>query len=113
MIAYGLGSAGLAFPSVPLALASMAVAGIGITLPAVGRLTLMQRQTPPDIMGRVSFAWDSIGTGVHLVSMAACASLLTVADFRYVLVPAALVSVAGGMHALTSRTRAAAHSSPA
>jgi hypothetical protein len=85
----------------------MMIAGIGITLPVIGRLTLMQRRTPPEIMGRVSFAWDSIGTGVQLISMAACASLLAITDFRYVLVPAALVSVLGGVHALASRAKAA------
>jgi MFS family permease len=107
VIAYGVGSAGLAAPSVPLALVSMMIAGIGITLPVIGRLTLMQRRTPPEIMGRVSFAWDSVGTGVQLISMAACASLLAITDFRYVLVPAALVSVLGGVHALASRAKAA------
>jgi MFS family permease len=89
---YGVGSIGLAIPSVPLALTGMLIAGVGVTLPIIGRMTLMQRNTPSEMLGQVSFAWDSFGTTIQLISMGLCASLLAFVNFRYILIPAALIT---------------------
>jgi MFS family permease len=97
VVAYGLAVAGLTITSVTVALPAMALAGIGITIPVVGRLTLLQRRTPVEWMGRVSFAYDSVINAVQLVAMALCASLLADMSFRYVLLPVAVIAVAGGL----------------
>ena len=114
VLAYSLAIAGLTIPSTLAAIPAMALAGVGVTLPAAGRLTLLQRRTPAERMARVSFALDSVANTAQLVTMASCASLLAVMSFRYLLIPAALVGAAGGLRAMLVPAAApAAASGPA
>ena len=91
--AYSVAIAGLTIPSTLTAIPAMALAGMGVMLPAAGRLTLLQRRTPAERMARVSFALDSGANTAQLVT-ASCASLLTVVSFRYLLIPAAFIGAA-------------------
>jgi MFS family permease len=100
VMAYSLAISGLTIPSTLTAIPAMALAGIGVTLPVTGRLTLLQRRTPAERMARVSFALDSVANTAQLVTMASCASLLAFVSFRYLLIPAALIGAAGGLRAM-------------
>jgi predicted MFS family arabinose efflux permease len=108
VLAYSTAIAGLTMPSPVTAIPAMALAGVGVTLPAAGRLTILQRRTPAERMARVSFALDSVANTAQLVTMASCASLLAVVSFRYLLLPAALIGAAGGLRAVLAPATAPA-----
>ena len=90
VLAYSMAIAGLIIPSTLAAIPAMALAGIG-RHPA-GCRTADPPAAPhaAERMARVSFALDSVANTAQLVTMASCASLLTVMSFRYLLIPAAL-----------------------
>ena len=91
LLAFGLGDGLCVLPWLVAVLAGKAVAGFGLTAMFVGFTTTLQRRTPGPLVGRVSLTAETLTGGPQTVSIAAGALLVTVVDYRVLL----LVIVAG------------------
>ncbi|MEU4546502.1 MFS transporter [Nonomuraea dietziae] len=80
--------------------ASMALAGAGLTLSSVAVRTLLQRRSPDEVVGRVSTAFDALGGGAQLLSVAAGAAMVTLIDHRLLLVVVSTTVMLAGFHAV-------------
>ncbi|MGH3376916.1 MAG: hypothetical protein ACRDP6_19480, partial [Actinoallomurus sp.] len=85
LAAFGLGDGLCALPWLPAILAGKAVAGAGLAVLVVGFTTTLQRRTPGPLVGRVSLAAETLVTGPQTVSIAAGALLVSVVDYRLML----------------------------
>ncbi len=104
VIAIALASFGMAIginvvPSVPVALASMPVAGIGSAVGFVAFSTLVQRRTDGPLLGRVTAATNVAIGGAQTLSMAVGATLAGLVDYR-VLFTAIAIMLLGSAGAL-------------
>jgi MFS family permease len=91
LLAFAVGDGLCALPWLGVVLTGKAVAGAGLTLLFVGFTTTLQRRTPGPLAGRVSLTAEMLTSGPQMVSIAAGALLVTVVDYRVLL----LVIVAG------------------
>jgi Transmembrane secretion effector len=82
LAAFGIAIAVNVVASVPLALASIPLTGVGNALGFVAFSTLWQRRTPGPLVGRVSAATDVVIGGAQTLSMAAGATLIGFVDYR-------------------------------
>ncbi len=100
---FGAASLLLAAPSLPVVLAGCL--GIGFSLPwlVVGFTTLLQRRTPSQLLGRVFSAADLLVGVPQTASLAFGAVLVTLLDYRVVLVIVAVVVAAAGMGLAVTR----------
>ena len=80
-------------PSLPVVLAAMGLLGLGIVWANVGAITLIQRRTPADLLGRVDAALTIAITVPQTVSIALGAALVAVVDYRLLLAAMAVVIV--------------------
>jgi MFS family permease len=80
--AFSLGFAGLVYPNLVLCFASALLDGVGIPVIIVGFATLLQRVTPPELIGRVSGASDALISTPQAISIALGALLVSLVDFR-------------------------------
>lgn len=94
---FGAGTLLLVASSLPVVLAGCL--GIGFSLPwmVVGFTTLLQRRTPGPLLGRVFSAADLLVGVPQTASLAFGAVLITVLDYRLVLVTVAAVVGAAGL----------------
>lgn len=97
---FGLGVAGLATGRLAPALIGMVVAGCGLPMSAVASITLMQRLTPSELVGRVSTALDFVIGVPQVVSIAVGAVLLLRLDYRVLLLAMTAVQLAIGARLL-------------
>ncbi|WP_117215577.1 MFS transporter [Allorhizocola rhizosphaerae] len=79
------------FPSVWLVFPSAVVGGIGLPWAIVGLMTLMQRVTPNEIVGRVSAAMDALLSGPQALAIALGAVLVEQLPFRLLFAAMAVV----------------------
>lgn len=91
------------WPSVWLVMPTAAIGGLGLPWIIVGLVTLMQRVTPGELMGRVSAAMDAFISGPQALSIAAGAVLVEQLPFRVLLVVMAVVSGASAIYLWTGR----------
>lgn len=91
LLAFGAGDGLCALPWLGAVLTGKAVAGSGLTVLFVGFTTALQRRTPGPLVGRVSLTAEMLTGGPQMVSIAAGALLVTVVDYRVLI----LVIVAG------------------
>ncbi len=93
ILAFGICIGLLIYPSTPLALVAMPIAGLANTAAFVSYSTLLQRRTPGPIMGRVSAATDMVIGTAQTLSMAAGASLIAVVNYKimFAVIAAALL----------------------
>jgi predicted MFS family arabinose efflux permease len=94
--------AALVTHSTALALAAMALAGMGVSFAIVGYITALQARTPPDLLGRVFAAGETLLSVPQAVSIATGAILLGFIDYKFLLAAVALTSAAAGL-ALATR----------
>jgi MFS family permease len=80
-------------PSLPVVLAAMGLLGLSIVWVNVGAITLIQRRTPADLLGRVDAALTIAITVPQTVSIALGAALVAVVDYRLLLATMAVVIV--------------------
>jgi MFS family permease len=80
--AFALGFACLTYPILVLGFVASLLVGVGIPLIIVGFATLLQRVTPPALIGRVSGASDALISTPQAISIAMGAALVTLVDFR-------------------------------
>ena len=110
VVATGVLATGLAMMAatsrLDVALGSCAVVGYAMPVLLVAFTTLLQRRTPPAVMGRVSAAVEVVTGTPQAVSLAVGALLVTVLDFHVMFaVMAAVVAGSGGYLLLALRGR--------
>jgi len=88
----------LILPSLPVVLAAMGLLGVGIVWVNVGAITLIQRRTPPALLGRVDAALTIAITVPQTASIALGAALVAVVDYRLLLATMAVVIVAAAAY---------------
>lgn len=98
MAAVGLGNGLYALPSLPVILIGLVITGLGLATMVVGFTTVIQRRTPGPLIGRVSTAAETLVTGPQTISIAAGAALVSVVDYRLLL----MVVTAGMLTAAVS-----------
>ncbi|NUR24240.1 MAG: MFS transporter [Catenulispora sp.] len=76
---------GALYASLWLAFPGMVLAGFGLPYLIVGLNTLLQRSTPPEIMGRTSAALEALVSGPQALSIGAGAVLVGLVDYRVLL----------------------------
>lgn len=90
------GTAGVAAaPAIGFVLAAVVPIGYGLPLMIIALMTLLQRRTPADIIGRVSTAFDVVLGTPQAVSIAVGAGLVTVLDHRVIFAIMAGMCLAG------------------
>ncbi|WP_433258983.1 MFS transporter [Streptosporangium sp. CA-135522] len=87
-------------------LGAMTTAGAGLTLAGVARMTLVQRRSPGHLIGRVSTAFEAMAGGTQLLSLVAGAVLVSLVDYRVLLVVVGLTILCAAAHALRGRSPA-------
>jgi MFS family permease len=85
LAAFGMGDALCVLPWLPSVLAGRIVSGFGVSVMFVGVTTVLQRRTPGPLLGRVSLAAETLTSGPQTVSIAAGALLISVVDYRLLL----------------------------
>jgi MFS family permease len=97
---YGVATIGMAVPALTAVVAAAVATGIGFTVPVVGRVTLLQRSTPPYLLGRAATAYDAFAGTCQVVSIATGALLVTVVSYRFLLPPLGVLALLAAGHAL-------------
>ncbi|GAA4618662.1 hypothetical protein GCM10023195_84040 [Actinoallomurus liliacearum] len=72
-------------PSLPVILIGLVITGLGLATMVVGFTTVIQRRTPGPLIGRVSAAAETLVSGPQTISVAAGAALVSVVDYRLLL----------------------------
>ncbi|HEU5270011.1 MAG TPA: MFS transporter [Jatrophihabitans sp.] len=97
----GLILAGLSFgcqavPNLAVVLTGLVLFGGSLSLLLVGMITLLQRQTPPALMGRADAALNFLITVPQTLAIGLGAALVVVLDYRLLLLGMAMLCLAGG-----------------
>jgi Na+/melibiose symporter-like transporter len=85
-------------PWLPAVLVGMGVLGLSIVWINVGAITLIQRRTPADLLGRVDATLDVALTVPQTASIALGAALIAVVDYRILLVVMTVVVAASAVY---------------
>jgi MFS family permease len=85
MTAFGIGDGLYALPWLTVILGARIVSGCGLAAIVVGFTTIIQRRTPGPLIGRVSSATETLITGPQMLSIAVGAVLISVVDYRVLL----------------------------
>ncbi|MEW2381671.1 MFS transporter [Micromonospora sp. NPDC047707] len=94
---FGPAALALAYPSLWLGFGAVLLAGVSLPLTMVGLHTLIQRRTPPGLIGRVAAASEAVVSGPQAFSIGAGALLVGVFDYRLLFATVGLATlVAGG-----------------
>jgi MFS family permease len=103
MAIVAIGTLATADSAVGVVLAGKALFGFGVPWVIVGVYTLIQRESPAHLQGRVYSAME-IALGLpQTISIALGAALVTLMDYRLLIVTQALVVGAAGLYLLTRR----------
>jgi len=98
-----IGALATADSSVPVVLAGQALFGFGLPWLIVAAYTLIQRASPAQLQGRVYSAME-IAIGLpQTLSIALGAALVTLVDYRLLIVAEAVVTAAAGVYLLARR----------
>jgi len=98
-----IGALATADSSVPVVLAGQVLFGFGLPWLIVAAYTLIQRASPAHLQGRVYSAME-IAVGLpQTISIALGAALVTVVDYRLLIVAQAVVCAAAGLYLLRRR----------
>jgi MFS family permease len=92
ILLFGGGDSLFLFPALAPVVAGFVVAGIGLSWAVVAFGTAVQTRTPPELQGRVYSAADTLVGVPQTVSIALGAFLITVIDYRVLIVVMALVT---------------------
>lgn len=112
LVLFGVGTLLAAVPTLAVVLPGYVVAGLGLPWILVAFYTLMQRETPYRLMGRVSTAAEVLLGGPQTLSIGMGALLITVVDYRLLLVVMATVLGGCGAFLLLRRRRAEPPAAP-
>jgi MFS family permease len=103
MALFAVGELSFVSSSLPLVLAGTAVAGAGIAWFIVGFATAIQLRTPLRLQGRVAGAAETLVGTPQTVSIAVGAALVTVVDYRLLVLVTCLVTAGCCAYLLTRR----------
>ncbi len=103
MALFAFGELSFVSSSLPLVLAGTAVAGAGIAWFIVGFATAIQLRTPLRLQGRVAGAAETLVGTPQTVSIAVGAALVTVVDYRLLVLVTCLVTAGCCAYLLTRR----------
>ncbi|MFC0006913.1 MFS transporter [Micromonospora siamensis] len=95
---FGPAALALAYPDLWLGFAALLLAGLSLPLIMVGLNTLVQRRTPPGLLGRVTAASEALVSGPQAVSIGGGALLVGVLDYRLLFVLVGLTTTAAGAY---------------
>jgi len=82
VVLFAVGDVMWLIPSLPVVLAAMAVAGLGIVWAVVAIGTAYQRRSGQEIQGRVSAAANMVFSVPQTISIAAGAALISIVDYK-------------------------------
>ncbi len=85
----------------PAVLVGSAMLGISITWILAGIITLLQRSTPPDLMGRTSAAFTFAYSVPQILAIALGASLVAIVNYQILLLAVAAVMLTGAAYLFT------------
>jgi MFS family permease len=100
---FALGELSFVSSSLPLVLAGVAVSGAGLAWFIVGFATAIQLRSPARLQGRVVGAAETLVGTPQTVSIAVGAALVSVVDYRVLVVSSCLVTVSTGIYLLSRR----------
>ena len=103
IVLFGIGDLFWMVPSIPVVLASTAIAGVGIVWAVVSLSTAYQRRSPNQVQGRVAAAANMLFAVPQTIGIAAGAALITLVDFRVEIVTMTVVFLVAGAYLLTRR----------
>ncbi|AEB47118.1 MULTISPECIES: MFS transporter [Micromonospora] len=90
---FGPAALALAYPNMWLGFAAVLMAGVSLPLTMVGLHTLVQRRTPPEVLGRAAAAAEAVTRVPQALSIGAGALVVGVLDYRLVFVAVGLVTL--------------------
>ena len=90
---FGPAALALAYPNMWLGFAAVLMAGVSLPLTLVGLHTLVQRRTPPEVLGRVAAASEAVIRAPQALSIGAGALVVGVLDYRLVFVLVGLATL--------------------
>ncbi|MEV0000776.1 MFS transporter [Micromonospora sp. NPDC050980] len=95
---FGPAALALAYPRLWLGVVALLLAGVSLPLTMVGLHTLVQRWSPPALLGRVTAASKAVISGPQAVSIGAGALLVGVFDYRLLFALVGVVTTAAGLY---------------
>ncbi|MEV4812770.1 MFS transporter [Micromonospora avicenniae] len=93
---FGPAALALAYPDLRLGVAAVLLAGVSLPLTMVGLNTLIQRRTPPRLLGRVTAASEAVVSGPQAASIGAGALLVGALDYRLLFLLTGVVTLLAG-----------------
>jgi MFS family permease len=108
LLALGGGAALMIAGWLPAVLAGSVVLGASVVAINVAAVTLIQRRTAPEFLGRVEALLTAASTAPQAISIAAGAALITVVSYRILLAAIAVMMVVCCTYLLTGSERPAA-----
>jgi MFS family permease len=112
MVLFAVGELSFASHSLALVLTGIAVGGAGLAWIIVGYATAVQVRTPLRLQGRVLSAADTLISTPQTISIALGAALVSVVDYRLLVVAMAIVVLACGAYLLTRQPEPAPGQDP-
>jgi MFS family permease len=112
MVLFAVGELSFASHSLALVLTGIALGGAGLAWIIVGYATAVQVRTPLRLQGRVLSAADTLVSTPQTISIALGAALVSVVDYRILVVAMAVVVVACGAYLLTRDPEPATEQDP-
>ncbi|MEU1688000.1 MFS transporter [Micromonospora sp. NPDC005707] len=97
------------WPVLGFAVAAAVLIGLGLPVALVGTMTLVQRNTPPGLVGRVSAALDALASGPQAVAIGAGALVVGLVDYRLLYGAIGALLLAAGAYLLTGRRLTTPH----
>ncbi|MEV6800007.1 MFS transporter [Micromonospora rifamycinica] len=94
---FGPAALALAWPDLRLGVLALLLAGLSLPLTMVGLTTLVQRRTPPGLLGRVTAASEALVSGPQAVSIGTGALLVGAIDYRLLFVLVGVVTTLAGL----------------
>ncbi|WP_410811818.1 MFS transporter [Micromonospora sp. 067-2] len=95
---FGPAALALAYPDLRLGIVAVLLAGVSLPLRMVGLHTLIQRRTPPGLVGRVAAATEAVVSGPQAFSIGAGALLVGFLDYRVLFALVGVATVAAGCY---------------
>ncbi|PZG23589.1 MFS transporter [Micromonospora craterilacus] len=93
---FGPAALALAYPNLWLGFAAVLMAGLSLPLTLVGLHTLIQRRTPPELLGRVAAASEAVVRCPQALSIGVGALVVGVLDYRLVFALVGLATLLAG-----------------
>jgi MFS family permease len=103
VILFGVGDALWLVPRLPVVIPATAIAGLGIAWAVVALATSYQRRSPTEVQGRVNAAANMLFSVPQTISIAIGAALITVIDYRVLIVTMAAVFTLAAAYLFTRR----------